>query len=147
MGIWAAIIYRVIQLMAHNWNSKLAINRHFGRPAAFLLNLFSAPVHIILGCTLRSLQRATSPLANLNKQANQWHHFSSGFLLSGFAYSLAIQLGGPRKYQGAMHRFSQLGHTQLAQRDDINRAQQKLTFALIVWLCFISAIYLLISIK
>jgi len=147
VGIWAAIIYRVIQLMAHNWNSKLTINRHFGRPAASLLNLSAAPVHIILGCTLRSLQRATSPLANLKKQANQWHHFSSGFLLSSFAYSLAIQLGGPRKYQGSMHRFSQLGHTQPAQRDDINRAQQKLTLALCVWLCFISAIYLLIAIK
>ncbi|WP_249185440.1 cobalamin biosynthesis protein [Moritella sp. 5] len=147
VGIWAAIIYRVIQLMAHNWNSKLTVNRHFGRPAAFLLHLLSAPNHIILGCTLRSLQRATSPLENLNKQAKKWHHFSSGFLLSSFAYSLAIQLGGPRKYQGTMNRFSQLGHTEPAQRDDINRAQQKLTWALLVWLIFISAIYLLISIR
>jgi len=147
VGIWAAIIYRVIQLMAYNWNSKLTVNRHFGRPAASLQLLLTAPTHIILGCTLRSLQRATSPLANLNKQAKKWHHFSSGFLLSSFAYSLAIQLGGPRKYQGSMHRFSQLGHAQPAQRDDINRAQQKLTLALLVWLSFITAISLLISIR
>ncbi|KXO14039.1 Adenosylcobinamide-phosphate synthase [Moritella sp. JT01] len=147
VGIWAAIIYRAIQLMAHNWNSKLPVNHQFGRPAAALLQLLASPAHLILACTLRSLQRATSPLSNLNQQAKQWHHFSTGFLLSSFAYSLAIQLGGPRKYQGSMRRFSQLGHTQPAQRDDIKRAQQKLTLALIIWLCFISAIYLLISIK
>ena len=146
-GIWPAIVYRVTQLMAQNWNSKLAVNHQFGRPAASLLQLLAAPVHLILGCTLRSLQRATSPISNLNKQAKQWHHFSSGFLLSSFAYSLAIQLGGPRKYQGIMQRFSQLGHTEPAQRDDIKRAQQKLTLALIVWLCFISAINLLISMQ
>ncbi|SQD80366.1 Cobalamin biosynthesis protein [Moritella yayanosii] len=147
LGIWPAIIYRTIQLIAHNWNSKLPVNHQFGRPAASLLRLLASPAHLILACTLRGLQRATSPLSNLTKQAKQWHHFSSGFLLSSFAYSLAIQLGGPRKYQGAMQRFSQLGHTQPAQRDDIKRAQQKLTLALIVWLCFISAIYLLIAIK
>ncbi|MFT5806050.1 MAG: adenosylcobinamide-phosphate synthase [Moritella dasanensis] len=146
-GIWAALIYRVIQLMAHNWNSKLAINHQFGRPAASLLQLLASPVHLILACTLRSLQRATSPLSNLTKQAKQWHHFSSGFLLSSFAYSLAIQLGGPRKYQGSMQRYSQLGHTQPAQRDDIKRAQQKLTLAMVVWLCFISAVYVLIALK
>ena len=147
VGIWAAIIYRAIQLMAHNWNTKLPVNHQFGRPAASLLQLLASPAHLILACTLRCLQRATSPLSNLNQQAKQWHHFSTGFLLSSFAYSLAIQLGGPRKYQGSMQRFSQLGHTQPAQRDDIKRAQQKLTLALIIWLCFISAIYLLISIK
>ncbi len=147
VGIWAAIIYRAIQLMAHSWNTKLPVNHQFGRPAASLLQLLASPAHLILACTLRCLQRATSPLSNLNQQAKQWHHFSTGFLLSSFAYSLAIQLGGPRKYQGSMQRFSQLGHTQPAQRDDIKRAQQKLTLALIIWLCFISAIYLLISIK
>lgn len=146
-GIWAAIIYRTIQLMAYNWNSKLAINEQFGRPAASFLQLLALPPHLLLACTLRSLQRATSPLSNLIQQAKKWHHFSSGFLLSSFAYSLAIQLGGPRKYQGSMQRFSQLGHTEPAQRGDIKRAQHKLTLALVVWLCFISAIYLLISIK
>ncbi|WP_232784059.1 cobalamin biosynthesis protein [Moritella sp. Urea-trap-13] len=147
LGIWPAIIYRVIQLMAHNWNSKLVVNHQFGRPAASLLQLLSAPTHVILACTLRSLQRATSPFSNLIQQAKQWHHFSSGLLLSSFAYSLAIQLGGPRKYQGVMLRFSQLGHSQPAQRNDIHRAQQKLTLAMVVWLCFISAIYVLIAIK
>ena len=147
LGIWPAIIYRTIQLMAHNWNSKLPVNHQFGRPVASLLRLLASPAHLVLACTLRCLQRATSPISNLTKQAKQWHHFSSGFLLSSFAYSLAIQLGGPRKYQGSMQRFSQLGHTQPAQRDDIKRAQQKLTLALIIWLCFITAIYLLIAIK
>jgi len=146
-GIWAAIIYRVIQVMAHNWNTKLAVNHHFGRPAASLLQWLATPAHLLLGCTLRGLQRATSPFSNLKQQAKQWHHFSSGFLLSSFAYSLAIQLGGPRKYQGIMHRFSQLGHTEPAQRGDIQRAQQKLNLALLVWLCFITAVYLLIAIK
>ncbi|GIC76029.1 hypothetical protein FMO003_18500 [Moritella sp. F3] len=147
LGIWPAIIYRVIQLMAHNWNCKLTGNHHFGRPAAAILQLLALPSHLILACTLRSLQRATSPLSNLTEQAKKWHHFGSGFLLSSFAYSLAIQLGGPRKYQGAMQRFSQLGHNQPAQREDIQRAQQKLTLAMAVWLCFITAIYVLIAIK
>ena len=147
IGIWAAIIYRLIQLMAHSWNSKLSTNHHFGRPAALVLQYLSAPVHLILGFTLRGLQRSTSSFAVLKKQANQWHHFSSGFLLSSFAYSLAIQLGGPRKYQGVMHRFSQLGHTEKVQRCDIQRAQHKLTLALCVWLCFITAVYLLLAIK
>lgn len=147
LGIWPAIIYRLIQLMAHNWNCKLTNNHHFGRPAASLLQLLASPVHVLLGWTLRCLQRATSPLANLTLQAKKWHHFSSGFLLASFAYSLAIQLGGPRKYQGIMQRFSQLGHTQPAQRNDIKRAQQKLTLALIIWLSFICATYLVIAIK
>ncbi|MDX2322608.1 MAG: cobalamin biosynthesis protein [Moritella sp.] len=147
LGIWPAIIYRVIQLMAHNWNCKLTGNSHFGRPAAAILQLLALPSHLILACTLRCLQRATSPLSNLTLQAKKWHHFGSGLLLSSFAYSLAIQLGGPRKYQGVMHRFSQLGHTEPVQRDDIKRAQQKLTWAWLLWVCFISAIYLLISIN
>ncbi|WP_240532381.1 cobalamin biosynthesis protein CobD/CbiB [Moritella marina] len=147
LGIWPAIIYRVIQLMAHNWNCKLADNRHFGRPVGAVLQLLALPTHLILACTLRSLQRATSPLSNLIQQAKKWHHFGSGLLLSSFAYSLAIQLGGPRKYQGVMQRFSQLGHNQPAQREDIQRAQQKLTLAMVIWLCFITAIYVLIAIK
>ncbi|QUM77648.1 cobalamin biosynthesis protein [Moritella sp. 24] len=147
MGIWAAIIYRIIQLMAHNWNSKLPTNHHFGRAPALILDWLSTPTHLLLGCTLRGLQRSTSSLSTLKTQANQWHHFSSGFLLASFAYSLAVQLGGPRKYQGVMNRFCQLGHTEKVQRDDIQRAQQKLTFALCVWLCFITAIYLLIAIS
>lgn len=147
LGIWAATGYRIIQLMAHSWNCKLPNFQFFGRPAALVLQLLSAPSHWLLAFTLSLFHKPVSSLSKGYRQAQQWHHKNSGFILASFANSLSVQLGGPRKYKGIMTRFSQLGSANAPQKQDIKRGQQRLNFAAILWLTLLSTIYLFIAIN
>jgi adenosylcobinamide-phosphate synthase len=147
LGIWAATGYRIIQLMAHNWNCKLPNFQVFGRPAALVLQLLTAPSHWLLGFTLSLFHQPVSSLSKGFRQAQQWHHKSGGFLLACFANSLSVQLGGPRKYRGVMTRFSQLGSANPPQKIDIKCCQQRLNFAAILWLTLLSTIYLFIAVS
>lgn len=137
-GIWAVIIYRLIQLMAQYWNSKLSDFSYFGYAAAKLLNLLSTPTHYLLALTLSIYYQPVNSLKQAQQQAAQWHHVTSGFLLASFAHSLTIQLGGPRKYQTDICRFAQLGNKKPANRIDVLRAQQRLDMAALLWLVVIT---------
>jgi len=139
-GIWAAIAYRLIQLMAQYWNCKQSNFERFGQAAAQLLNLLSTPSHYLLALTLSLFNKPVMNLKLANQQAEQWHHPSSGFLLASFAHSLSIQLGGPRKYQGQIIRYAQLGNKQPANKIDVQRAQQRLNMAALLWLTAISIV-------
>lgn len=142
IGIWAAIVYRLIQLMAHHWNCKLAEFSAFGRASSILLIALSTPSHFILSITLSLFNKPATTLTKAKQQASAWHSAATGYLIASFANSLSIQLGGPRKYQGRVTRYNQLGTTTPPERKDITIAQQRLTIAAVLWL----ALFIILSV-
>lgn len=144
-GIWAVIVYRLVQLMAQYWNCKRKDFSYFGLAAAKLLNLLSVPSHYLLAMTLSLFHQPVTSLSQAKKQSSLWHHAASGFLLASFAHSLSIQLGGPRKYSTEITRFAQLGNSNSVNKIDILRAQQRLNMAALLWLISISIIMVGVS--
>lgn len=142
-GIWAAISYRLLQLMAHEWNCKLSRYQAFGKLASHLFNLLAAPSNYLLSLTLCLFSRPFSTFKTSHKQGKQWHHYSPGLLLSVLANSLNIQLGGPRKYQGQMQRYPQLGTQSPPTAAHIQKAQKRLIFAAVLWCITIAAFALI----
>ncbi len=132
-GIWGALSYRLLQLMAHHWNCKLFRYQAFGKLASRLFNLLSAPSNYLLSLTLCLFSRPFRTFSISHKQAKQWHHYPVGLLLSVLANSLSIQLGGPRKYQGTIQRYPQLGTSTAPSAPHIRQAQKRLVFAAVLW--------------
>lgn len=142
-GIWGALSYRLLQLMAHHWNCKLPRYQAFGKLASRLFNLFTAPSNYLLSLTLCLFSRPFSTFRASHKQSKQWHNYSAGLLLSVLANSLKIQLGGPRKYQGLMQRYPQLGTQTAPSATHIKQAQKRLIFAAVLWCINITAFTLI----
>ena len=96
------------------------------------------PVHLIMSVTFALYDK---PLANISqnfKQSINWHHFSSGLMLSSFALSMQIELGGVRLYQKQKVTYATLGFGGAPNIDKIEQSLQRLSLSAWFWLICIS---------
>lgn len=108
LGVYGALIYRVIELLHQTWNRKLADYRQFGKS--------SDQMHQLL-CYLPDLLLAWL-MCLIGSPAKNWHQYQLGFRwprtpsgrLIGITSSwLNAQLGGQRYYQGQVSSFALFG--------------------------------------
>lgn len=139
-GIYAALFYQLLYISAQQWNHKLPKYQALGYIPALVTKLMQLPAHILLSFTFSLYDRPIQNLVKKFKQSVQWHHFSSGLLLSSFALSLQTQLGGVRIYDGEKITYSQLGLAKPNQdMQTITVARQRIALSAWFWLICISA--------
>jgi adenosylcobinamide-phosphate synthase len=83
-----------------------------------------------------------NPLANIIKNCKQsihWHHFSSGLMLSSFALSMQLELGGVRLYQDQKITYATLGCHGAPNIEQIEKSLQRLSLSAWFWLICITS--------
>jgi len=137
-GIYGALFYQLIHICAQQWNCKLAPFQALGKIPSVTTQILQLPIHILLSFTFSFYGKPIRTLFTKFKQSVHWHHFSSGLLLSSFALSLQIQLGGVRMYEGEKVIYSNLGMKRTPQVQDVGLAIQRVALSAWFWLICIS---------
>ena len=137
-GIYGALLYRTIQICAQQWNAKqLEFKALTGIPS-FLYSTMLFPVHLIMSFTFALYDK---PLANVIKNFKQsilWHHFASGLMLSSFALSMQLELGGVRLYQEQKTTYATLGSDGAPTIEKVEQSLQRLSLSAWFWLICIT---------
>jgi adenosylcobinamide-phosphate synthase len=107
LGVWcwflvgggiAALAYRLLQELAQQWNSKLPLNRHFGRPAAWLATITAAPA-VLISSVILALQHGISHCYRQIRQIPRLNlNYLSFLLLCCASVAVRCNLGGPAYY-------------------------------------------------
>lgn len=137
VGIYGAIFYRIVQICAQQWNAK---NPHFKTITAIPSLLYTVmifPVHLLMSLTFSLYDKPIKNIPLKFKQSLLWHHFSSGLMLSTFALSMQLALGGVRLYQDQKMTYPTLGNNNAPDVDKIALSLQRLSMSAWFWLiCF-----------
>ncbi len=133
-GIYGALFYRIIQICAQQWNTKLDEFATISRFPTFIYSVMLFPVHILLSFTFQLYNNPFSNFLSKFKQSINWHHFSSGLMLASFALSLQIQIGGIRLYHNKKINYSELGINKQPTVTDIGKSLQRITLCAWLWL-------------
>ncbi|WP_413702080.1 cobalamin biosynthesis protein [Psychromonas sp. KJ10-10] len=137
IGIYGAIFYRIVQICAQQWNAK---NPHFKTITAIPSLLYTVmifPVHLLMSLTFSLYDKPIKNIPLKFKQGLLWHHFSSGLMLSTFAISMQLELGGVRLYQDQKMTYPPLGNDKAPDVDKIILSLQRLSMSAWFWLiCF-----------
>jgi len=145
-GIYGALFYQLMSICSQQWNCKQEKHQVLGKIPSIIVQTLQLPVHILLSFTFSFYDRPIRTLLAKFKQSIHWHHFSSGLLLSSFALSLQIQLGGVRMYESEKVTYSNLGFNKAPSVDVINLAIQRITLTAWFWLICITGYEFLPSI-
>jgi len=137
-GIYAALFYQLIHICAQQWNCKLPENKALGQIPSLISGIFQLPVHILLSFTFALYDKPFKHFIGKFKQSFNWHHFSSGLLLSSFALSIQTQVGGVRLYGTDKITYARLGLKQQPSVDKILLAVQRLSLSAWFWLICIT---------
>lgn len=137
-GIYAAFCYQLIAIMAQQWNYKLSIYQPLGEIPSLLIKLMQFPTHLILGFTFSLYDHPIRNLLGKFKQSLDWHHFSSGLLLSSFAVSMHIQLGGVRIYAEEKTTYAHLGFNTSPSVKKVALSLRRISLSAWFWLICIT---------
>lgn len=138
-GIYGALFYQLLALAALQWNGKLPEYKAFGKVPSVITLVMQLPVHILLSFTFSLYDKPIQNLFIKFRQSIHWHHFSAGLLLSSFALSLQIQLGGVRMYGAEKITYADLGFTVAPTPQKVTAAIQRLTLSAWFWLMCITS--------
>ena len=134
-GVYGALFYQLMHICSQQWNRKLPKYEMLGQIPSTLTKILQLPVHILLSFTFSLYDKPIKNLFNKFKQSIHWHHFSSGLLLSSFALSLQIQLGGVRMYESEKVTYANLGVTNPSESlKNISLAIQRISLSAWFWL-------------
>jgi len=136
--IYGALFYQLMNICAQQWNCKYEKYTALGKIPSIITQLLQLPVHVLLSFTFSFYDRPIRTLFRRFKQSVDWHHFSSGLLLSSFALSLQIQLGGVRMYESDKVIYTNLGQDIPPTVDTIELAIQRISLSAWFWLVCIS---------
>ena len=117
----AALSYRLLVELHQQWNSKLPEFRYFGRPAALLLALLSAPA-LLLSCISLALSYGIRRCVRLCRQRPQHTAALPYYLLCCTSAALRRNLAGPLYYRQQKHQRSRINQGQEPDATDLGRA-------------------------
>jgi adenosylcobinamide-phosphate synthase len=139
IGIYGAIFYRIVQICAQQWNAKNEQYKTLTAIPSLIYTVMIFPVHLILTVTFALYDKPIKNISLKFKQALLWHHFSSGLLLSAFALSMQLELGGVRLYQDQKITYATLGNSAAPSVEKIELSLQRLSLSAWFWLICFSA--------
>jgi adenosylcobinamide-phosphate synthase len=137
-GIYGALFYQLMHICSRQWNHKLAQYQMLGQIPGLITQLLQFPVHILVSFTFSLYDKPIENLVSKFKQSVDWHHFSSGLLLSSFALSLKTQLGGVRLYDTEKVTYANLGTNTAPTIDRVTLALQRVSLSAWFWLICIT---------
>lgn len=137
-GIYGALFYQLMSICAQQWNCKQQQFEVLGKIPSIITQILQLPIHIILSFTFSLYDRPIRTLFTKFKQSIHWHHFSSGLLLSSFALSLHIQLGGVRMYESDKVTYTNLGSSKAPNVEAVGLSIQRITLSAWFWLICIT---------
>tara|TARA_R110001592_G_scaffold107818_7_gene301651 strand:- start:1341 stop:2315 length:975 start_codon:yes stop_codon:yes gene_type:complete len=137
-GIYAALFYQLIFICAQQWNCKLPRYKALGQIPSIITIILQLPVHLLLSFTFSLYDRPIAGIITKFKHSIDWHHFSSGLLLSSFALSIQTQLGGVRLYESEKVTYASIGFNKQPTADRVTLAIQRLILSAWFWLICIS---------
>jgi adenosylcobinamide-phosphate synthase len=136
-GLYGAIFYRTVQLCAQQWNAKKTEFSTLSAIPSFIYTVMLFPVHLLVSFTFSLYDEPFKNIPIKFKQSLLWHHFSSGLMLSSFALSMQLELGGVRLYKDQKVTYATLGNTSAPAIDKIELSLQRLSLSAWFWLfCF-----------
>ncbi|WP_022940037.1 cobalamin biosynthesis protein [Psychromonas hadalis] len=136
-GIYGALFYRTVQICAQTWNAKKNEFTALTSIPSFIYSALLFPVHILISFTFSLYDEPVKNIPKKFKQSLLWHHFSSGLMLSSFALSMQLELGGVRLYQNKKITYATLGCHSAPAIDKIELSLQRLSLSAWFWLfCF-----------
>jgi adenosylcobinamide-phosphate synthase len=136
-GIYGAIFYRIVQICTQQWNAKRGEFAILASIPSFICSVMLFPVHLLVSFTFALYDRPFKNLPEKFKQSLDWHHFSSGFMLATFAYSMQLQLGGVRLYQDQKITYTSLGNQSAPEIEKIELSLNRVSLSAWFWLfCF-----------
>ncbi|MCG6202564.1 cobalamin biosynthesis protein [Psychromonas antarctica] len=137
-GVYGAMFYRTVQICAQQWNSKQLEFTSLSDIPSIVYSIMLFPVHLILSFTFALYDKPLENIPNKFKQSLHWHHFSSGLMLSSFALSMQIELGGVRLYQRQKVTYATLGSGRTPDVGKITQSLQRLSLSAWFWLICIT---------
>ena len=137
-GVYGALFYQLMSICAQQWNCKLERYKALGQIPSIITTMLQFPVHLLLSFTFSLYDRPIAGIITKFKQSIDWHHFSSGLLLSSFALSIQTQLGGVRMYELDKVNYASIGFNKQPTADRITLAIQRLILSAWFWLICIS---------
>lgn len=118
-GPWLMVTYKVLLTTNHAWRKVILPTSYFMRPINKTLFVFEYPI-------VRLVISLLSVFQNFKKTWHYIHHYgkhayqtNSGWILSLFAASLNIQLGGPAHYLGDKLQKTRIGIERTPTGEDI----------------------------
>ncbi len=143
-NIECALIIKCLILLSEAFNFKLFKNAVFGRLNASIANaiyiLPSFALIIFMMIIPFKNKNKTEIIRSLNTYVREWPNKSSGLFLAYMAGMLNIRLGGPRYYEGVVHRYPHLGGQNEPEINDLKRAKNVISLAIWVSILTIVAI-------
>jgi len=137
-GIYGAFFYQLMHICAQQWNCKLPKYNVLGKLPSLITSLLQIPVHIIVSFTFALYDKPIKNLFKKFRQGADWHHFSSGLLLSSFGLSTETQLGGVRLYEEQKVTYANIGFDQQPSAQKVSLAIQRISLSAWFWLVCIS---------
>lgn len=136
-GIYGALFYRTVQICAQMWNAKKEEFNAITTLPSFIYSTLLFPVHLLVSFTFSLYDEPLKNIPIKFKQSMLWHHFSSGLMLSSFALSMQLELGGIRLYQDQKITYATLGSHAAPEIEKIEQSLQRLSLSAWFWLfCF-----------
>ena len=137
-GIYGVLLYRIIQICAQQWNAKQTEFSALTSIPTFIYSVMLFPVHLLMTITFALYDKPIGNIIQNVKQSIQWHHLSSGLMLSSFALGMKIELGGIRLYQEQKITYSTVGIGNAPNVAKIEQSLQRLSLSAWFWLICIS---------
>jgi len=137
-GIYGVLLYRIIQICAQQWNAKQTEFSALTSIPTFIYSVMLFPVHLLMTITFALYDKPIGNIIQNVKQSIQWHHLSSGLMLSSFALGMKIELGGIRLYQEQKITYSKVGSGNAPNVAKIEQSLQRLSLSAWFWLICIS---------
>lgn len=137
-GIYGALFYSTVRICAQQWNLKQQEFDTLSTIPSFIYSLMLFPVHLLVSFTFALYDKPLENLPTKFKQSIHWHHFSSGLMLSSFALSMHIGLGGVRLYNEQKVTYAALGFETSPSLDSITQSLQRIRLSAWFWLICIS---------
>ena len=137
-GVYGILLYRTVQICAQQWNAKQTEFSALTSIPTFIYSSMLFPVHLIMSITFALYDKPLKNIIENFKQSIHWHHFSSGLMLSSFALSMRIELGGVRLYKEQKITYATLGLGQSPDVDKMEQSLQRISLSAWFWLICIS---------
>lgn len=142
-GAPGAVLYRLANTLDAMWGYRNERYLHFGWAAARLddaLNYFPARLTAL---TYALLGKTRQALGCWREQAPKWDSPNAGPVMAAGAGALAVEIGGPARYEGEWHERPRLGRGAAPVADDIERALRLVRYGVLLWLCALFVIGIL----
>lgn len=133
-GAPGAVLYRLANTLDAMWGYRNERYRYFGWAAARFDDLLNFIPARLTALTYALLGRTRLALTCWHEQAHAWDSPNAGPVMAAGAGALAVEIGGPARYEGEWHRRPRLGRGPAPGVDDIERALRLVRRGVVLWL-------------